>query len=58
MRREHEIIVSFIVLLMLALMIDEAITATFIFICGALALAITQYGDEKIRRFLRRLLLK
>jgi len=54
MNLANEIIITFSILFAIAIFKDESGSAWFIFVCGMGLLAMTQYGGERLRRFIRR----
>ena len=58
MRVQNKAIAIYLALLIVALMIGEPVTAGFVIVMGSLVLAMHQYGGERLRKILRRLLLK
>jgi len=57
METQNVVIATYLCLLIVALMMGEPITAVFVFFSGSLVLAMYQYGGDRLRKVLRRLLL-
>ena len=58
MSNQNSVIVMFLVLLVVALLEGNMLNTVMVITMGFVTLAIPHYGGERLRRFLRRLLLK
>ena len=58
MRNQNSVIIMFLVLLVVALLEGNILNIVMVITMGFVTLAIPHYGGERLRQFLRRLLLK
>lgn len=56
MKQQTLVIMIYLLLIIIALLLNKPVSAFFAFLCGSALMAMYQYGGERLRRILKSLL--